>query len=283
MSPPTTAPTTPPAQFGVLAVGGAATPPAERGLGDAVAWYRAVSGGAWAPCPVPLPPVRLEHAPARYAAARGLSARGPNSRDLVAAAVALMTPEARARLAAAGGRLALLVPPGFRAHVWYPARGGLALGNSAWCRRFAVIPAAAPLGTVAHELGHLLAGWPEGDPSAGGHCLMALGGLRGEGRDPAPPAAPLLLAAGWRRALRPGPALRVTDLAALPHHVATLDWRYHRIVAETRDGRLLAWAGAPARPRLLAALPVARRGDSPVLGLLAPSLRRLPAARDAVA
>ena len=272
----------PPDRFAVAAIGDPATPPPARTLADVTAWYHHVSGGAWAPRPVALPPCRIDHALARYASRRGLDPTGPNSRDLVAATVAAMDGAARARIAEAGGRLMLIVPPGFAPHVWYPARGGLALGQRRWCRRYAVLPADAPLGTAAHEIGHLLPGWPEGCPSARAHCLMARGGLRAVGADPAPPAAPLALAAGWRVPIKLTPATPAAALADWRRIVGVFDWRGRRIVVETREGRLLAWSGPAARPELIAA---SRADDpaAPVLGLLAPALRLLPAARHAQA
>ncbi len=265
-----------PTAVAVLAVGGTDVPPAKRNLEDVVAWFGKLSGGAWAPKAVTLPPLQLDHALARYSSARGLAARGPNSRDLTIATIAALDAPSRARLAAAGGRLMLLVPDGFRAHCWYPARGGISLGGGAWCRHFALLPASAPLGTMAHELGHLLASWPEGDASAGHRCLMAQGGLSGGGHTPAPPAAPLLLAACWRRAADLTTELTVAGLAASSHKVGVLDWRGQRIVAEIRPGRLLAWTEPTERPRLLADHPIEGCDDLPVLGLLASNLRRLP-------
>ena len=268
-----------PTAVAVLAVGGTDAAPAERDLADVVAWFGTLSDGAWTPAVATLPTLRLDHALARYTSARGLAASGPNSRDLTTAAIAALDAPSRARLAAAGGRLMLLVPDGFRAHCWYPARGGIALGGGAWCRHFALVPASAPFGTVTHELGHLLAGWPEGDVSAGYRCLMALGGLAGGGHTPVPPAAPLLLAAGWRTAAAMTAGLTVTGLAARSRGVGTLEWRGHRIVAEIRPGRLLAWTGPAERPRLLADRPTTGCDDLPLLGLLAPNLRRLPETR----
>lgn len=278
----TPAPSPPPDSFAVASIGDPATLPPPRALDDVTGWYRQVSGNHWAPRPDLLPPLRLDHALARYASRRGLDPDAPNSRDLVAAAVAAMDGAARARIAAAGGRLMLLVPEGFAAHVWYPARGGLALGRGGWCRRFAILPATAPLGTAAHEIGHLLPGWPEGCPSARAHCLMARGGLRRGGRDPAPPAAPLALAAGWRTPLALTAATPVKALSDWRRTVGLLDWRDRRIVVEFRDGRLMAWSGPAERPGLIAA---SRAEDpaAPVLGLLAPALRLLPEARRAEA
>lgn len=270
-------PVAPPERFAVVSVGDTAAPPPDCDLGDVVDWYRHVSGGVWAPKPDYLPPLRLDHRLARYASQRGLDPAAPNSRDLVAAAVAGISEEARARIADAGGRLLLLVAGGIAPHVWYPARGGLPLGGRRWCRRFAVLPAASPLGTRAHEIGHLLPGWPEGCPSAREHCLMACGGLRAGGSDPAPPAAPLALAAGWRTPLALTPATRVSALLDWRRTCGVVLWRGHHILAEFRDSRLLAWHGPANRPALAAALPV-KDLSLPVLGLLAPALRRLPGA-----
>jgi hypothetical protein len=261
----------PSARFAVLAPGGTDAPAAGCDLRDVADWFDAVSGGAWAPAPDAPLTLRLDHPLARYARDGGLSARAPNSRDLLAAALAALDAAGRARVAAAGGRVLLVVPLSFRPHAWHPARGGIPLGSGGWCRRYALVPSAAPLGTVAHELGHLLCDWPDGSASAGAACLMALGGLRAQGRDPAPPAAPLALQAGWRRALPLHAGTRLDALDAAT--VGTYHGAGAPIWVERRDGRLLAWTGPALRPQLLADLPSGERGEATVLGLLAPSLR----------
>ena len=165
-------------------------------LKDAVDWFAWASGERRCSTHLPLlqlPAVTLDHPLTRYAIAGGLAANGPTSRELVAEVIAALPPTARAVLAGAGGRLGLILPLTMRPHVWTPRNGGVALGGGAWCRRFMVLPAEAPLGTVAHELGHLLFDWPDGQTGHPGaeDCLMARGARTGGGQDPAPPSAPL--------------------------------------------------------------------------------------------
>lgn len=265
-------------RLAACAVGDSRQPPVDRPLDDAVDWFHSVSLGAWRPEPIALAAITLGHGLGRYRAMGGIGASGPTTQDLAAEAIACLDEASRTALGHTGGKLLLLVPGGFHPHAWRPRRGGIALGGGAWCQRFAVVPATAPLGTVAHELAHLLLDWRDGDRAGPGaeDCLMSLGGLRKGGNDPAPPSAPLLLAEGWRRPVRLDARVTASDLATIPGGVGCLDWRGGKVVVELRSDRLLAWAGDPARPSLIANLPKAGREALPVLGLLGPALRRLP-------
>ena len=102
---------------------------------------------------------------------------------------------------------------------------------------------------------------------------MALGGHCGGGRDPAMPAAPLALAAGWRTSVTLTPDL--VPAALSPSAVATLDWHGRTLWVECRQERILAWSGDADRPELVADLSIAGRQDRRLLAMLAPVLRRL--------
>lgn len=263
---------TPPDTVAVLPLGGPGAPPVARCLEDAADWFAALSYGRWRPHPIPLSPLTLDRPLAAFTISGSLAARGPSSRDLVRLALDALPGRDRSTLAGCRGRLMIVAADArFRPHVWAPDRGGVSLGQGAWCQRYAVVPAEAPLGAVVHELAHLLLGWPDGRVAGPGarYCLMALGGLRAGGTAPTPPAAPLLLDLGWRRALRLDSAIAV---GALGDAVGTIDWAGHRVVAELRGDRLLAWTGT-CRPDLVANVDLAR--EQPALAAIAPALRRL--------
>lgn len=180
----------------LLRVGPPGGPLPDLALAPALAWFAARSAGRFTPRERPLADVTLP-ALARFRGLGGLERHPHGSQALVAAALA--------DLADPGdGPLVVAVPPGFRPHCWHLA------GDRR--RRYALLPADAPLGAVAHELGHLLLGWPdlERDTGLGAECLMARGGLL---PDPAPPCAVLRLRAGWIAARTPGRATRVDELA----------------------------------------------------------------------
>lgn len=84
--------------------------------------------------------------------------------------------------------LVVIGPPSVRPHCWQTRAG----------RRYALVPANASIALIAHELGHLLFGWPDLrlPPGSGAICLMAP--LAGE--QPARPCAPMRVAAGWETA-----------------------------------------------------------------------------------
>ncbi len=231
----------------------------------AVDWFAAVSGGRAA---FQLRPVTTS-APAGgwevFAAAGGRSEPPDNSQVLVGELVTALAPADRARL----GELVVVIPPadtGFVAHTWRLLRGGVHLGGRRWARRYAVVPEDAPMGTVAHELGHLLLGWPDLDRRIGADCLMAMGGHRGGGADPAPPCAPLRLSAGWVSPLPVQAGTRLRDLQ--PGGVGT----WGEMVFERRGGSLLAFRTDP--PRLLARISIADGDESrPLLAVLAEEAR----------
>jgi hypothetical protein len=90
------------------------------------------------------------------------------------------------RLAPAdGGPLFIFGPQSAQPHCWHMADG----------RRYALVPAGAPLAVIAHELGHLLFGWPDLRLPRGSaaRCLMA---PLSPG-PPDPPSAAMRVAAGW--------------------------------------------------------------------------------------
>ncbi len=268
----------------LLPVGDAGRRPPRLDLEPAAEWFGRVSRGRWRPAVDVLPPVRLPRRLAAYRDAGGMGSPPRNSQQLALDALAALDDEGCRRLAAAGGRLALAVPAGFRPHAWHLPNGGRRVAG-VWCRRYAVLPAEAPLGSAVHELAHLLLDWPDlaWDPAFAGECLMARGGLRDGGRDPSPPCAPLLLDAGWRDPLPLERRVSLGQLAGTA--VGVVRWGGRDLAVELRrhggEPRLLLYrsrgSGRTLSPRLVARLPLAGAGRDPsVLGWIAPALRTLP-------
>ena len=226
-------------------------------------WFDDVSRGRWRPDFSRLASVRVPHDLARYRAGGGILAGGLGSRDLVEIVVAGLDEKDRTSVADTEGRLLLITPKGFRPHTWKPRPGRAALGSRRQLVRYAVVPEDASAGIVAHELAHLLLGWPDLDRRSGRRCLMGEGARTG-----ATPSAALLLRAGWRNAL---PLDRFTSAQTISTGGDVVGV-VGSIVAEWRDGRLLAWADGEC-PRLV--LDMAADAESPVLGLLAPAVRRM--------
>lgn len=170
----------------------------------ALRWFERVSHGRFAAQRIELEPVKAPRELAFYAHHRGMGRAPRNSQSLAADVVAELVARERAdgtgSAAIGEANFVVCAPAVFEAHTWRFPSGGAHLGGSRWARRYALLPENAPLGTVAHELGHLLFGWPDfgGSTQLGARCLMALGGLNEAGREPAPPCAPLCVREGWR-------------------------------------------------------------------------------------
>jgi M6 family metalloprotease-like protein len=241
-------------------------------------WFAELSGGMFAPEPVPLArrSTQVDGAQADGASdgevgpPGGWAAYARRRQALVAALLARLDEPGRDAVAAASG-LVVVVPPadaGLPPHASRMPGGGMHLGGRRWCRRYGVVPADAPLGTAAHELAHLLLRWPDLDRSGlGWDCLMAFGGHLGGGTTPAPPCAPLRVAAGWVTPVRAGPATRVADLG--PGAVVAVGAADASTMVERRHDRLLVFADRP-RPGLVrrVALREADHGR-PLLAVLA--------------
>ena len=233
-------------------------------LAAAVAWYRATSAGRAAIAVHALAVAAPPDGWPRFAAAGGKGPAPDNSQALVAALVAALPPGSRSRL---GTEVLVVVPPGigFAPHTWRLRGGGAHLGGRRWLRRYAIVPGDAAVGAFAHELGHLLFGWPDLPRRVGADCLMALGGHRS---DPPPPCAPLRVAAGWVTAAPVTAATRVDDLPA----GAVAGWT--DLLIERRDDALLVFRSRPVR--LLRRVRVeAGDGARPLLALVAPPTGRV--------
>ncbi len=243
------------------------------GLIAAMQWLRWVGGP-----PLETAPIVVADPPDWPAYAhRGGRGRPPqNSQELVGSLLAGLAADERERLAAAGRDPLVIVPDGagYAPHTWRLRRGGVPLGGRRWARRYAIVPAGASLGTYAHELGHLLFGWPDADRRrrVGAECLMGSGGHHPPGGEPAPPCAPLRVDAGW---VEPQPARRATTPADLAggavFRAAGRDGQSVLVEGRPlagRAGTVLAFAdGMP--PRLVTRIPL-RDGDEdrPLLALL---------------
>ncbi len=172
----------------------------DHSLARASEWFRVVGAGERAPSFEVACELEVD-AIGRFAALGGLDVYPHNSQALVE--------QVAERLASPVQALVVVVPSGsLRPHCWHlphPHRRGVRV------QRYAILPADATLGAVAHELGHLLFDWPDlaTDSGLGSECLMARGALLPE---PAPPCAVLRLRAGWMPPLAPERAMRVADL-----------------------------------------------------------------------
>jgi hypothetical protein len=242
----------------------------------AVEFYARVSGGRVRLAPFALPPVALPRPLGWYTPAGGMGRPPHNSQELIDDALAQLGADERERLARAGDRLLIAAPRGLHAHTWRVRGGGFHLGGARWCRFYSVLPDAAPPGAIAHELGHLLFDWPDLDRSVGDDCLMALGGARAGGYDPAPPCAPLVVGAGWRSPFSVAGTTLAGELDGAPGRFV-FDGR-PLIIERRADGgpaRLVTYDERAPAPRLLHRVPLAAGDDErPLLALLAPSLQR---------
>lgn len=202
-------------------------------------WFAEMSGGAAVLAPV-------WHQAPRISPADRLALTG--TPELVRRALAELAP---------AGVLPLLVfgPPAARAHCWNLEDG----------RRYALVPAPAALAVLAHELGHLLFGWPDLRLPAGtaARCLMA----PMAGRAPAPPSAPMRVAAGWEVPQPLVAGLDPAGLACRRSHVwanLLIERQEDALVGFRRFGRSVSLAFAAALgPADACALAMASRAIGP--------------------
>lgn len=246
-------------------------------LEAALRWLGEVSRGRFSAQVFRCEPVKAPRELSYYALQRGMGRAPRNSQSLAADVLAQLAP--RAHTSDATSELAwtsvdqanfvLCAPAAFDAHTWRFPHGGTHLGGARWARRYAVLPDGAPLGTVAHELGHLLLGWPDfgARTQLGTRCLMALGGLNEAGREPAPPCAPLCAREGWREQVELDAGTPLSALGEL--RVGVFEHEQARWMLELRatvGGATLLVYRAPQRDPLDVRLDAVRDVSSADLG-----------------
>jgi hypothetical protein len=133
--------------------------------------------------------------------------------------------------------LLILAPSSARPHAWTLPDG----------QRYAVTPETAGLAVAAHEVGHLLFGWPDVPLPMGSGVRCLMGRAPAKGGPPSPPCAPLRVAAGWQTAqplragaaLQPGEAYRWLDwtIERQPDRIAV----FHRSGPDHRPSIRLAF------------------------------------------
>jgi hypothetical protein len=243
----------------ILSVNGA-----QAEVAAALAWLS--SWGA-PPLQAALLDVSIPEPRRRFGADGGMASGRFNSQALVREAIAALDAEGRRVVEASPEQIVLVTPAGFHPHVWQPRNGGVTLGRGRWVRRYAVLPHGSPLGHTAHELGHLLHGWPDLDKvrGLGADCLMARGADRPDG--PAAPCAALRVASGWVQA--------VPITAETPVEAVTGVWRWEagniRIVGE-RVGGVVRAAQVDARGLPVRAAAVPALAGRTILGSIAASI-----------
>ena len=237
-------------------------------------WYAAVSNGRSDLEFSILPGVHAPKPLRYYAQAGGKGAWPNNSQHLAADLVRALSPDSLAALERANGRLLILALDRFLPHTWHIPRAGVP-SERMWIRRYAIVPATATAGVLAHEMGHLAFDWPDlrWPPEGEMECLMARGATGANAHDPSPPSAPLQVRAGWRQPVKVARNLTVRGLAA--RGVGVVDWQGKQLLVETRPGRLLLFTADPI-PSFVARVALAAGDDRKlVLGLLGSRLRRL--------
>lgn len=249
-------------------------------LDAAARFYARISHGRWRPAFRRLAAVGLPMPVARYTHRGGMGQWPSNSQQLAWDTLTAMDDRSSVNT-----DVILLVPAGFTPHVWRLRRGGFPLGDRRWVRRYAILPDGASVGAVAHELGHLLLGWPDLVREVGNDCLMGCAAL---GVEPPLPCAPLRLAAGWLEPVPLGRATLVRDLGAgAPADAGPVgSWRFHDrdVLVERRGAHLLVLD--VAQPRLLARIELAAGDlDRAALALVGPIVRaaapaELPSRKD---
>jgi len=162
-------------------------------------WFSAVSQHRCHLSFTILPAILPQRPISYFAIAGGMGPPPQNSQSLVRAALDQLEPESLGKLAQVQSHLLAIATGPIKPHTWHLLGGGKWLGQKVWCNRYAIIQPDASLGTIAHELGHLLFNWPDliWEKRLADECLMAWGALGTYGKQPSPPCGPLRVQMGW--------------------------------------------------------------------------------------
>jgi hypothetical protein len=229
-----------------------------------------------------LPAISLARPISYFAVAGGMGRPPQNSQSLVRMALDQLKPDSLAKLAQMQGRLLVVVGGHIKPHTWHLLKGGKLLGQKVWCDRYAIIQSDAPLGTIAHELGHLLFNWPDliWTKELAEECLMAQGASGIRSKHPSPPCGPLRVKMEWCDTFHLHPSDPVIELTS--SKVGLFWWQQIEWLIEYRPDyrpRLLLYHSQnknfEARPQLLERIFLEEEDlRKSVLGLVAPYLRQ---------
>lgn len=231
-----------------------------------------------------------------FSTAGGMGPPPGNSQMLVEKVLSLADDSILRFLHITEGRLAIVAPGRFKPHTWHIPNGGKPIlregerspRRKVVCHRYALIPEKTNLGMFAHELGHLLFGWPDlkWNHTYAKECLMAEGASNESGKSPAEPCGPLLYRQGWRDELKIESDTPVHSLHRDNVGITELDGK--KILVEFRNRHNTDAKTGIEKPRLLVyqydnmgySKILLRKylenhsADPKLLGLLAPFLRR---------
>jgi M6 family metalloprotease-like protein len=172
----------------------------ETKLRETLIWYHRISNGKFPSHFQKFPRIDLPKPISLYAHQGGTGVWPYNSQMLAAAVTEGLHYSTFRSIQNGSCSIVCVVPPAFRPHTWSLPTHILPDGRKNGASHYTILPIRADRLTIAHELGHLLHGWPDlaYEPSLRHYCLMAGAGYRdGDQQLPMQPCGPLKRKAGW--------------------------------------------------------------------------------------
>jgi hypothetical protein len=176
----------------------------EKKVKEVLAWYHLVSNRKFfcefrkKKVPQPLKPFSL------YGNQGGMGQWPYNSQMAASFLAKKLHPLTLRSIRDGSGGMVCVVPPAFHPHTWsLPAHVLQSWKKKGICL-YTFLPIRADHLSIAHELGHLLHGWPDlsFEPTLRNYCLMAGAGIRiNDALHPREPCGPLKKKAGWVNAI----------------------------------------------------------------------------------